>query len=234
MKRAALILMVATGLMGCKEFSGEFTVHEPIELKEHHLFGKDRRNFSAGEKYTARLEAVDSDTFKLKVSHGNKVRTFKFLVPDNSIPRNYGNFHVPASQVNKQNYGFEGIVDTDITNSDEHRGTESCSETFTVDVCVCKRDDEDRRYKSCHTEFETVWGSQDVTYYYKNTHTYLDADLIDGNNNPVASFKGDHYAQDKIYTFQSRCFLNRRPPRDRGRHLRCRGRHHRDGSHWDY
>lgn len=226
MKRIALVLLLATGLVGCKEFDGQFEVLEQITLKEYHLFGKDRREFGPGD-YAATLVPVAKDEFKIKVNRQGKIMSFKFEVPNHSVPSYHGDFHIPASQINKQNYGIAGRVDTDVSEGPEQYGNESCSETFVVTVCTCNVDSEGRAYRSCNNEYETIWGNQDVRYFKRHTHTMIDAELLSKSDDAVAVFKGDHYDIDKIYTFQSRCMLNRRPPRDRGTHRRCHGR--RDG-----
>jgi hypothetical protein len=183
---------------------------------------KCRKSEKSDEKNTVR---VPVGLHRAKVNPGKKeivikimkegskkaLQEFKIKVPKGSnLPKYSGEISISAAEAGKS-FGLKGNVETDESNTDSSRSIESCN--YTVDQRVCRgqqyTDSEGMIYyeRECRNKYRTVYGNQDVEYYYHLTNKVLNMELIDGKSNePIGSYEGAWNDSDKIYTFKAVCF----------------------------
>lgn len=215
-----LLGVLSLGLLGCDPVRGtlevfkEFSIknNEKCEWTEREPFKCDR--YVKGKKFKIKagshrmeLASKGKRKFEMKIKMDGKSKVLPLTLPKgHDIPKYSGDFSVPGRAM-KQDFDLNGVVDTEVTESDIHYGSESC--TYTEREWVCKPRKGRRRGKGnreprCDYEYVTYHGSQDVEYYYRYTDTELTMNFENGET--LATFHGTRHESDKIYTYQGECY----------------------------
>jgi hypothetical protein len=201
----------------CINPKGTFTVSNDMTFRgPKYLFGygKDLK-ISEGE-YKASLYFQSKKRMILKVKTGTGEKGFTeigFNIPkDVQYPKYSGEILLTSSQTN-QYYDIQGLVDTNISESDIFHGTESCTYTIYERVCerVCKTNKEGKKKcrKVCEDIPVTYNGSQEVSYHYTYTDKEFTLNVLSPGNDsfePIGTFFGTQHDSDKVYDYKSECY----------------------------
>ena len=241
MKKLYVLLVVALFATGCKEtFRGQLELQKGIafingltdqELKK--LAKCEAKNSTSSsckrlkKKKEKHKQVILAGVHKAKVVPGKK--TIKMQILDDSgkklqefsvdvpkkmkLPKNNGEIDIPAAK-SGFNYDINGVINTEITHSENHSGYESCSWTESYEVCEWERtripDCEGRgcweREYVCETHYETYYGEHHVEYYYEYTDKDLAFEMVKPSNDElIGTYEGEYHNTEKIYTYQGTC-----------------------------
>jgi len=219
------VILIATLLAftGCyKKVAGTFETREEIKLN-----GKRGTVTLPAARYNANLKVKTKRKFQLVIP-GNAGHKFTFRIPRGvSMPRNYGQVRLRASEVG-QPYDLSANIDTTQNRSEVRHDTESCSRQVRREVCryerrperevcrqrngrrVCRRVP-GRRVRVCEPEWDTVWGTRDISFReVGKTTSYKVKFMAPNDGRVVARFRGNRYSSDREIISRSRCYLDRR------------------------
>lgn len=260
MKKLFPILAAATLLTACEDlkFGGQLTVHSNFNINE------DYDPVACNERFDwwncrSKSLSVDSGSHTAEISL-TKLGTTKqiFLKLDGKRDKEIkielnkdiklnDQFYIQASDI-KQDFDISGRIDTQVSDSQEISGVETCSETHYERRCRWVQQQQDVHQidmqpndgghlvpgpsgghqggghhggdlrpvrplpprEICENVPVTLYGDQDVSFFYRTTVKTLSAQFVKSQNS-LADFVGTKSSSDKIYTYRSVCRLNGRP-----------------------
>lgn len=199
-KLSLLLLLPVVALSGCDSISGEIKVSQefPVKVREGFLGLKTRIGNLKKGTYEATLAPVLGGGVQIVLKQGDRQSHLPINITNKSrLPKYDGRLDLPASETG-QPFDLVGDVNSERSQSDLIRTTESCSRTKYVREC--KRD-------KCEDVSITITGEQDVEYYYSYIDTYLSAKVMKPRKSQVlAKFNGSRRESSKNYTYQGACW----------------------------
>jgi hypothetical protein len=211
--QSALVIVGLVVLSGC-DMDGTLQARRSVTL----LDKKGRAvELTAGQTYKAELGKDDGKVkFDIKVN-GKEKELRLALPPGAKLPKYEGELMIPASH-SRQPVDFYGVINTDVYEGSDSRGTQSCTDQARVRVCKevpTTRDGRPATEERCDFELRTVSGTQDIVYHDKVTTTSAVIQLLVPNTrDEVARFDGSKSSSDRIVTWTGRC----ETPYDHGGH----------------
>lgn len=152
--------------------------------------------------YRMSLDMRGRGLAQLRLDVGRSQKVLELQVPrGKGIPDN-GQV-VLTSQESGQPFDLIADTVTNISNSETQQGRESCQ--VPVYEQVCRLEGQPARER-CQTEVRYQTGSQDVTFYYQTKTQNMTAQ-IQVSGSTVAQLNGSRSNTQKIYTYQSSCYL---------------------------
>jgi len=165
------------------------------------------------------VKTVKQGAYKLKINskgpfsndlslilsqNGKKMHTIPLDVPKGSSLPESGPINIKSNKdINK--LSFNGEMLRDVERSNTYSGSESCSKEVVEYVDVRKCDD-----RGCHwteeNRYRTVRGDRDVEYHYRKVTKTIQGSLKQASNQ-IGLVTAIDVDNDKIYTYQSRCFI---------------------------
>lgn len=220
--------------VSCVNLEGRLNVNQvmPAEKKGGFLNLQRKTIQIQPGNYQANLKVNNSKSFTLKLKT-DKEGEADILIPiksdkDFSIPRN-GNVIIRGSEI-AQPFDLSGVIETNITESEQTKTTESCTFQRSENHCdkICSpgevlnprnpnnnRDSHEPRDVRpptihcdivCRDVLVTFNGSRYIEYHNRYTHRDLKADLLDlKNKNVLASFSGTDTDADRINDYLGEC-----------------------------
>lgn len=190
--RSLIVLLGLAALTGC-DMPGTLSVNQSVTLVDK----KGRQvPIVAGQRYKAEL-GKDGDNVKFNIKIDGKEREIRLPIPRGSkLPKHDGELTITAAQ-SGQPVDFYGLVETNVSESRDQRGYQSCTVQIQVRVC--------RQY-GCNYEWRTVSGQQEVVYYDRTSVTSAHVSLrAPGTRSAKAQFEGSNSSTEQIITWAGRC-----------------------------
>lgn len=212
MLKKLLVLVSLFGLTACDPFEGLLSVKQPMVVKStekqpgcspDNSFGCDQIvnvTIPVGD-YTAKLEFNSKTEIQIQIKINGKKKTLTLDLPKKlNIPDN-GPFSVSAQDLG-QDFGAQGNTQTAVSDSQTYRGWDHCTYQRPEQVCYPVPNGG----VSCHTEWRTVNGQQQVEYFDRNTKQDLAVNFVNAQNALLSGFGGNRTSSERIYTYRGQCF----------------------------
>jgi len=212
MKRLFLLGLIGLMFTSCVTISGTTNISTPIKIKEV-VDCDDWDDFCDDD---VKESTINSGVHQSKIVFNSK-RSATFSIKTNSdwanaeiqlprgqeIPRYDGEFTFDSTMID-QEFSLAGVVSTKRTSSETFHTTERCDRTERRTVCRTETDRNGRSRTVCRDEYVTVYGWQNVSYYYNHRKTTIKIGLVvDEARN--GEFVGKRNESDKVYTYTGYC-----------------------------
>lgn len=230
----ALAAGMAGGLAACNEIDGSLSVTRELRIanntndddldfcrrhpKDYYCRGVDTSTGTAviaPGQYQASLNFPSEKELILKVEKSSADQksptSIHFAIPkDAKLPSYSGDVKLTAEQVGKP-FDISGTVDTQESDTSDTSTIESCTITIQHELCEWVHDRDrnghDNSHRECHTDYDTIYGRQEVTYHYHDSTKTVDLSLLTPKTtDTVARFTGSSSDSDKVYTYQGPCY----------------------------
>lgn len=213
MLKKLLVLVSLFGLTACDPFEGLLSVKQPMVVKstektpgcspDSDPWGCTQIvnvTVPAGD-YTAKLEFNSKTEIQIQMKINGKKKTLTLDLPKKlNIPNN-GPFSVSAQDLG-QDFGAQGNAQTAVSDSQTYRGWDHCTYQRPEQVCYPTGNGG----VTCHTEWRTVNGQQQVEYFDRNTKQDLSVSFVNSQNALLSNFGGNRTSSERIYTYRGQCF----------------------------
>jgi hypothetical protein len=205
-----LLIAGLLSLVSCEDFDGKFRAKKDL------VFKTKKRMFSSklvkvkvpANEYRTSINFTS--TKKMKIEFKGIDKKIKIKLPDGlSINPSNDTFYINGADV-KQNYDFDGKIESVYSQSDIHRETESCSYTTYETRCrrECHTNDRGRTIcrRICNDYPVTRYGYRRVEYYYRYTTTDLRMKVLEpSTSESLGLFKATENYTNRINTYTSIC-----------------------------
>jgi hypothetical protein len=225
MKNVMSLLILSLMTVSCVNLEGRLNVNQLMSAEKKGGFLNLQRKTVQIQpgNYQANLKVNNTKSFTLKLKAEKESET-DILIPiksekDFSIPTN-GNVIIRGSEIS-QPFDLSGVIETNITDSEQTKTTEACTLQRTERHCdkICSPGEifnphspRDTRPPVVHCDIVcrdvlvAFDGSRYVEYHNRYTHRELKVDLLDlKNKNILASFSGTDTDADRINDYLGEC-----------------------------
>lgn len=208
----ALLIAVS----GCEwDVAGTITAQQPLtfnydtsakEMAKRAKKGKELTKVLPAGQYAAKIE-LEKDEMDLKAANVE----VKFVLPKNiALPKNGGHVVIPAAST-AQPYDIDADVKVDVTQSQETRALESCTEAVPYEDCSCSATGQ----VVCSNRTAYLSAQMDVSYYYVYTQRDIELKFMTaGTTTSNGQFNGVRNESEKIYTYKGACRADDREVRN--------------------
>jgi hypothetical protein len=193
--RIELAVVACLGFAACNGVDGTFVVSQNLTV----VNAKKKTITVAPGQYTGSVSLARGGSefeFAIKGVAGKTQKVRIKLPKGEKVPTSEGPIELKAAEIG-QPFDVRGNVDTQVTESDEMSGTQSCPIAHNFRVCDSN---------GCRVDSSIHYGTQAITYHYENTTETLETEFLDAKSGAtLATFSGEKDSSDQIIDSSGDC-----------------------------
>jgi hypothetical protein len=200
------LLAVTVLSASCVSLDGQLDVKQMMSAKKKSGFLnlKTKEIQIQPDLYQAELKINSDKSFTLKLEGHDKILIPLKSEKDLNVPSN-GRVFISHADIN-QPFDVSGLIQTDISSTEQQNAIEDCSFTVTENHCKKICESEKSCKIECKDEQVTIQGRHEVVYHYQTIHRDLAMDLLKQDKGEVlASFHGTDSETSRIEDYSGRC-----------------------------
>ena len=214
MKKFLLAIALPTLLMGCDPIEGVITLNQKLNFivqpSSGNCYDGDSFNcqprsdsIKAGQ-HSVKIEQRNKSEISIKIGSGLKAKYISLNTQNREIPLN-GRFILTAAE-SGQPFDVDVNLQTNITDGPMMHDRSSCTvERRGYEQCyLIPGKDGAKGVNRCVTRIDVYYGTRDMDYFNRTTHTQLAGGIIVSGQS-AAQMNGDRTNTDRIITYDSGC-----------------------------
>ncbi len=213
MKRIILLSAMSFLFLGCDPIDGVITLNQKLNFTTQpsagcngdSAFGCEPRADSVKVgQHSVQIEQRNRSEISIKIGSGFKAKYISLNTQNREIPMN-GRFILSAAE-SGQPFDVDVNLKTDVSDGPMLHDRNSCSvEQRGYEQCyLIPGQQGSKGINRCVTRIDVYYGTRDMDYFNRTTHTQLAGALLSGGSQ-VAVMNGDRSKSDRIVTYDSGC-----------------------------
>lgn len=157
------------------------------------------------------VEGKDELTLEiLRPGTSRKLAELPISAPNGAgFPEYSGRVSLTPRQTGRS-FGIQGTFDTNELVTETIRAAEQCSSQVPYRWCgyvpiTDANTGQTHQVYLCRTRYETYYGQQDVTFFYRHTNKEVFLDLVRADGGVIGKYNGTNSNNNKVYTYQGYC-----------------------------
>lgn len=217
------ILLSCSSLVfvACDPVEGDLIVQENFTVKRliesncadsgSPCWNQDEKAEITADRYTMKMDTESHNRLIINISKSWNTTRLELTLPEGKRLPNNGDLNLSANE-SGQPFDFKISMQTTVTDSETHRGNESCTERVQTEVChiVPGTNAGGAPAQKCEMKTVAAKGEKYVEYYFRNVSEKAESLFLKENSSIVVGvYKGSRHNSNKIYTRTDRCELYR-------------------------